>query len=568
MADPPPLWKTFLPVADWLPDYERSWLTPDALAALTVWSLLVPEGMAYASLAGMPPETGLWTAPLALIGYAVFGTSRQLDVGPSSTVAVLSLSVVAPIAANDPVAFVALSSWLALIAAAVFVVFGLLRAGFIADFMSKPVLDGFIIGLAMTVAAGQLPKLLGLHVDGPNFFDDLWLVFHDLPDASMATLLVGAGSLAGLFLIDRFLPRLPGALVVMVISIIVVGLSDLAERGVEIIGEVQGGLPPYGIPNAVHFEQIVSLIPGALAIVIVGFAESVAVARDYAARHGYHVDASQEMIALGAANAGAGLSGGFVVDGSLSKTAAADGAGQRSQMASLVVAVLIFVTALWFTGLFRNLAEATLAAIVINAVWHLIDFGKVNRYGRVRQDDFLAGAVALVGVLLFGILPGLAIAVLLSLFFLVRRASRPNSEVLGRVDLPGFDAPVYRGMSRFPGAEQIPGLLIFRFDADLFFANAPVFEERLLEAVRAAPTPVEVALIDASTITDVDTTAVVMLAELQERLAAKGIVLWFARVHSEAAEIVDRADPLVHLEMARTYPTVTAAVADFEAGVR
>lgn len=561
-------WTEYVPIAGWLPDYERSWLTADAIAAATVWALLVPEAMAYASLAGMPPETGLWAAPLALLGYAIFGTSRQLNVGPSSTVAVLSLSVVAPVAAGDPEAFIALTSWLAILVGVFFIILGVFKAGFIADFMSKPVLDGFIIGLALTIAAGQLHKLFGLDVDGSNFFEDIWFVIRDLGETNWWTFAVGAGSLAALFLIDRFIPRLPGALVVMFAAIILVSISNLEMRGVHIIGEIPGGLPPFGFPDSVGFGNIVDLIPGALAILIVGFAESVAAARKYASKHGYEVDASQEMIALGASNFGAGFSGGFVVDGSLSKTAAADGAGQKTQMTSLIVAVLVLITALWFTGLFENLPEATLAAIVIHAVWHLIDFGKISRYYNIRKNDFWAGLAALVGVLAFGILPGLGLAVILSLFFLVGRASRPKTEILGEVTLENSGVTVYRSTERFPAARQLPGLLIYRFDAQLFFANAPVFEERLIEAVRAAERPVEVVLVDAESISDIDSTALVMLTELEQKLADQGISIWYARVRGEPLEVVQNAETFAHLDEPTIFPTVHSGVEAFESGDR
>ena len=559
---------SYLPIAGWLPDYERSWLRADAIAAATVWALLVPEAMAYASLAGMPPETGLWTAPLALLGYAVFGTSKQLNVGPSSTVAVLSLSVVAPIAGGDPEAFISLTSWLAILLGVMFIIFGIFKAGFIADFMSKPVLDGFIVGLALTIAAGQLHKLFGLDVDGSNFFQDIWFVVRDLGETNWATFLVGAASLAALFLIDRFIPRLPGALVVMFAAIIIVSISSLEERGVHIVGEIPGGLPPFGFPDSVGFSIIVSLIPGALAILIVGFAESVAAARSYASKHGYEIDASQEMIALGASNFGAGFSGGFVVDGSLSKTAAADGAGQKTQMTSIIVAVLVLITALWFTGLFENLPEATLAAIVIHAVWHLIDLGKISRYLDIRKDDFWAGLVALVGVLAFGILPGLALAVILSLFFLVGRASRPNTEILGEIAHDDTGVSVYRSIERFPSAGTVPGLLIYRFDAQLFFANAPVFEDHLMTAVRAADPAVEVVLVDAESISDIDSTALVMLAELERKLSADGISIWYARLRGEPLEVVERADTFAHLEDPVLYPTIGAGVEAFQSGAR
>ena len=559
---------SYLPIAGWLPDYERSWLRADAIAAATVWALLVPEAMAYASLAGMPPETGLWTAPLALLGYAVFGTSKQLNVGPSSPVAILSLSVVTPIAGGDPEAFIALTSWLAILLGVMFIIFGIFKAGFIADFMSKPVLDGFIVGLALTIAAGQLHKLFGLDVDGSNFFQDIWFVVRDLGETNWATFLVGAASLAALFLIDRFIPRLPGALVVMFAAIIIVSISSLEERGVHIVGEIPGGLPPFGFPDSVGFSSIVSLIPGALAILIVGFAESVAAARSYASKHGYEIDASQEMIALGASNFGAGFSGGFVVDGSLSKTAAADGAGQKTQMTSIIVAVLVLITALWFTGLFENLPEATLAAIVIHAVWHLIDLGKISRYLDIRKDDFWAGLVALVGVLAFGILPGLALAVILSLFFLVGRASRPNTEILGEIAHDDTGVSVYRSIERFPSAGTVPGLLIYRFDAQLFFANAPVFEDHLMTAVRAADPAVEVVLVDAESISDIDSTALVMLAELERKLSADGISIWYARLRGEPLEVVERADTFAHLEDPVLYPTIGAGVEAFQSGAR
>ena len=557
-------WADYVPIADWLPDYERSWLSADAIAAATVWALLVPEAMAYASLAGMPPETGLWTAPLALLGYAIFGTSKQLNVGPSSTVAVLSLSVVAPVAAGDPAAFIALTSWLAILVGIFFVILGIFKAGFIADFMSKPVLDGFIVGLALTIAAGQLHKLFGLDVDGSNFFQDIWFVIRDLGETNWATLAVGAGSLAALFLIDRFVPRLPGALIVMFAAIILLSVTNLEERGVHVIGEIPGGLPPFGLPDSVGLSNIVALIPGALAILIVGFAESVAAAREYATKHGYEIDASQEMIALGSSNIGAGFSGGFVVDGSLSKTAAADGAGQKTQMTSLIVAVMVLITALWFTGLFENLPEATLAAIVIHAVWHLIDFGKISRYIDIRKDDFWAGLVALVGVLAFGILQGLGLAVILSLFFLVGRASRPSTAILGEVTHEDSGITMYRSIDRHPNARQIPGLLIYRFDAQLFFANAPVFEQELMEAIRASRIPVEVVLVDAEGIPDLDSTALVMLHDLQGKLADQGLDMWFARVRSEPLGIVEDAEIFAHLREPTIYPTIGSAVAAFE----
>jgi MFS superfamily sulfate permease-like transporter len=354
----------------------------------------------------------------------------------------------------------------------------------------------------------------------------------------------------------------------MVAAIAIATVADLEARGVHLIGDIPGGLPPLGFPGSVAFGDFVDLIPGALAIVIVGFAESVAAARSYASKHGYEVDASQEMIALGASNFGAGFSGGFVVDGSLSKTAAGDGAGQKTQMTSIIVAVLVLITALWLTPLFQNLPEATLGAIVIHAVFHLIDFDKITRYAKVRQDDFWAGVAALVGVLLFGILPGLAFAVILSLFFLVARSSRPNTEILGEVTLTEDGVRAYRSISRFPDAEEVAGLLIYRFDAELFFANASVFEDHMMAAVRVSDPPTEVVLVDAEGITDIDSTALVMLVELRRKLATEGTAMWFARLRGSPVELIDKAEGLTGDEPPPIYPTVRSGVEAFEAGRR
>ncbi len=559
-------WTRFVPIARWAPSYAGGQFRGDLVAGLTVWALLVPEAMAYASLAGMPPQTGLYTALLAPLLYAVFATSRQLNVGPSSTVAVMSAAVVVPLAGGDVDRFVSLTVALGIMVGLLFIAAGLFRLGFVADFMSKPVLDGFIVGLALTIAAGQAHKLFGVHADGDNFFTDIGLLVRDLDETVPATLVVGVVSLVLLFVLEKWAPRMPAALVVTVLSIGSVSVLGLESRGVAIIGEIPSSLPVPGLPTGLSWSDLGALLAGALGIVIVGFAESIAAARSYAAKHRYQVDADQELIALGAANAGAGLFGGFVVDGSLSKSAAAEAAGQKTQMASVVLSVAVFVTILFLTGLFENLAEATLGAIVIHAVWRLIKFGKVGRYRPVRRGDFAAGLAALLGVLVFDILAGLGIAVVLSRLVLLARASRPPWYLLGRTREAGPDDDdhvVFRNIATHPQARTTPGLVILRFDAQLFFANANVFRQAVLDCVDAADTPVRVVLVDAEGITDIDATALAMLDQLITDLADRGVQLWTARMSQPVADITSRHAHIAEVHPAREYPTVRSAVDAF-----
>jgi SulP family sulfate permease len=554
--------RRFLPVSVWLPVYRRAWLAVDLAAALTVWALVVPEAMAYASLAGMPPETGLYAALVAPLAYAIFGTSRQLNVGPSSSVAALSAAIVAPLAvAGDPALFGTLTVGLALLVGIVFITAGLVRLGFLADFMSRPVLDGFIVGLALTIAAGQLHKLLGIDTSGGEFFEDLAEVVRGLGDAVPATVAIGLGSLIALFALEALAPRVPAALVVTASAIVLVSVTGLADQGVAVIGAIPARLPSLTWPE-LSPGQWASLVPGALGIVIVGFGESIAAARSYARKYGYEVDADQEMFALGAASLGAGLAGSFTVDGSLSKTAAADQAGQRTQLASFVVVAAVFLTILFLTGLFEQLPEATLGAIVIHAVWHLIDLGRVGRFWTLRRADFWPGLVALAGVLVLGILLGLLVAIAVSFLLVLARATRPSWGVLGRVADERTGEVVYRRTAAHADARTIPGLVIVRFDAELFFANANVFAAAVRSSLADAPQPVRVVLIDAESVNDIDATAMAVLRELDDELRGASIELWFARLKASLEASMARFG----IDSGgRRYPSVERAVIDFEA---
>jgi hypothetical protein len=390
MALKPPEEKTvvqrYLPIADWLPKYDwGGWLRFDLIAALTVWALLVPEAMAYAGIAGVSAEVGLVTAPLALLGYAIFGSSKHLFVGPSSTVAIISASVVAPLAGSDGDLYLILTIWLAIFTGVFFVGLGLARMGWIANFMSTSVLAGFMVGLAIVIAVGQLDKVLGIEAEGDNVLEDLGSMIEQFSDWDWPTVIIGVVALAALFAIERFLPKVPGALVVMLGAIALSAILDWEDGGIHVVGEIPAELPNLSIPEIPEGDVLGDLLAGALAVVVVAFAESFAAAKTYASKFGYQVDANQEMIGLGAANLGAGLSGGFVVDGSLSKTAAGVGAGQKSQMTSVFAAVFVLITIVALTWLFEPLPEAVLGAIVIHAVWGLIDFSKFTRLWRIRH---------------------------------------------------------------------------------------------------------------------------------------------------------------------------------------
>ena len=433
------------PVFPSLAGYDRSWLRGDVLAGLTVWAVLVPEALAYASIAGVSPVIGLYAAPPALILYAAFGSSRHLVVGPMSATAALSAAAVADLTTGGPDDILAFTGVLALMTGVLALLAGLLRLGFLANFISEPVLKGFIIGLALTIIIGQVPKLFGIDKTDGNFFEQAWGVLRHLGDTQGRTLVVGAVSLAIVLGLRRWLPVVPGSLVAVIVGVLLVELFALEDKGVEIVGPIDSGLPRIGLPSGRDVADYLQAAGSAAGIMLVGFAEGLGAAKTYATRAHYDVDPNRELIGLGAANAGAGLMTGMVVNGSLSKTAVNGSAGARSQISGLVVAVLTVVTLLFLTGLFEDLPEATLAAVVIAAVVELVDIAALRElyrlysrrlgriYGRAARPDFIAAVAALLGVLIFDTLPGLVIGVIVSLLLLLYRSSRPHVAELGRV---------------------------------------------------------------------------------------------------------------------------------------
>jgi|KBSMisStaDraftv2_1062788.scaffolds.fasta_scaffold03038_10 high affinity sulfate transporter 1 len=543
--------------------YRGEWLSGDAIAGLTVWAVLVPEALAYATIAGAPPVVGLYAAPGALILYAVFGSSRHLITGPMSATAALSAAVVAQFATAGSSQFVTLTAALAITAGVIAVIAGLLRLGFVANFISEPVLKGFIIGLALTIIAGQLPKLFGVEGGSGNFFEKVWDLIRNLGETHWRTLAVGLVSLAIVVGFRRFLPVIPGSLVAVAFGVGVVYAFDLDKHGVEIVGNIDGGLPSLGLPD-IRAKQYLELAGSSIGIVLIGFAEGLGAAKTYAAQHHYEIDANSELLGLGAANLGAGLSSGMVVNGSLSKTAVNGGAGAKSQVSGLIVAGLTIVTLLFLTGLFEKLPEPTLAAVVIAAVVELVDIAALRRLRRVvvrgqrlgiaARPDFVAALAAMLGVLVFDTLPGLVIGISCSLVLLVYRASRPHISELGKT--PG-DPHRWSDLERNPDDARVPGIVVMRVEAGLFFANA----DHVREAVRkaAATDGTRAVVLDAETVAFIDVTAADMLTTLTEELAAEGVVLAVAHDVGQVRDTLSETGAANAIGR-NTYATVDEAI--------
>jgi sulfate permease, SulP family len=540
--------------------YERTWLRGDAVAGVTVWAVLIPESLAYASIAGVSPVVGLYAAPAALILYAAFGSSRHLVVGPMSATAALSAATVADAVGPGHGGFAAATAMLALTTGAAAIAAGLLRLGFLASFISEPVIKGFIVGLAMTIVIGQVPELLGVEKGSGNFFEKGWDLLTRLGDVHGLTLAIGVLSLAAVLGLRRAAPGVPGSLVVVLLSIASAALLNLDEHGVELVGSIQSGLPEFGLPDG-GLQLYGSLVAGGIGVMLVGFAEGLGAAKTYASAHHYEIDVERELIGLGAANVASGLSSGMVVNGSLSKTAVNGSAGAHSQLSGLVVAALTVVTLLLLTGLFEQLPKATLAAVVIAAVIELVDFGALRAlyrvastgHGAAARPDFTASIAALLGVLVFDTLPGLFIGIGVSLLLLLYRASRPHIALVGRV--PGTHDQ-FGDVARHPENEVPPGVAIVRVDSGLFFANADHVRERML---RLSDGKVHAVILDAETVPYIDVTAAGMLAELAAELERRGVQLHLARDVGQVRDVLRKAGAAVAGE--HVHPTVGEALA-------
>jgi SulP family sulfate permease len=534
-----------LPVFKSLAGYKPAWFSGDLVAGLTVWAVLVPEALAYASIAGVSPVVGLYAAPAALIFYAAFGSSKHLVVGPMASTAALSAAATADIAVRSGVDVTQLTIAIAIVTGLFGLVAGLIRLGFLASFISEPVLKGFIIGLALTIIVGQLPHIFGVEGTEGDFFEKAWGLIKNLGETQGWTLAVGTVSLALVLGLRRFAPRVPGSLVAVAVGIAAVPLLGLESKGVEIVGPIQAGLPSLGLPD-VDWSDYVALAGSAIGILLVGFGEGLAAAKTYAAKEHYPIDPNRELIGIGAANLGAGLSSGMVVAGSLSKTAVNGSSGARSQASGLIVAALTIVTLLFLTGLFENLPEATLAAVVIAAVIELVNYRPLERlyrlstrkldhiYGIASRADLIAAMAALFGVLIFDTLPGLFIGIGVSVLLIVYRASRPYVAVLGKQ--PGDDH--WFDVDRHPDADSTDGVLVVRPEAELFYANADnvhaAINGHLTNETRAV-------VLDLGSVPSIDMTAIEMLLALDDELTTGGMQLGIARETGQVGDLLRQA---------------------------
>jgi SulP family sulfate permease len=551
-----------VPVFTSLRGYQAGWLRGDVIAGLTVWAVLVPEALAYASIAGVSPVVGLYAAPGALILYAAFGSSKHLVVGPMAATAALSAAAVGTVAAGNNGRFAALTATLAITTGILALAAGLARLGFLANFISEPVLKGFIVGLALTIIIGQVPKLLGIEKGSGDFFEQLWDVISRLGDSQWRTVVVGFLSLAVVLVLRRVAPIVPAPLVAVALGILAVYALNLQHHGVKIVGHIDSGLPSFGLPS-VPAKDYLKLTGSAVGVMLVGFAEGLGAAKTYAARNGYQVSPNRELIGLGTANLAAGLSSGMVVNGSLSKTAVNGSAGAKTQMSGLVVAVLTILTLLFLTGLFEDLPEATLGAVVIAALIELVDISALRAlyrtytarlgqiYGPAARADFIAAVAAMLGVLIFDTLPGLFIGIAVSLLLLLYRVSRPNVAVLGQV--PGTTQ--WADIAQHPEDQTVPGVAILRVESGVFFANADHVRVTINEA--AAAEGVHAVVLDAETVPFVDVTAARMLDELTADLRRRWVRLVIARDVGQVRDVLassgDDAAP-------EYFPSVRAAV--------
>jgi high affinity sulfate transporter 1 len=543
--------------------YRRAWLPKDLVAGAVLTALLVPQGMAYAQLAGLPSITGLYTSIACLLAYAVFGPSRILVLGPDSSLGPMIFATIAPlvVAGEDPDRAVALASTLALLVGVIMVAAGWAGLGFVADLLSKPTMIGYLNGLALTIIVGQLPKLFGFSVDADGLLQEIAAFVRGVADGQTvpAALAVGVGGIVVVLGLQRFWPKVPAVLVMVVLAIAFSALLDLEERGVSLVGVLPQGFPPLTLPD-VGWSDLPPLAGGAVAIALVALADTISTASSFAERTGQEVRGNQEMIGIGAANLAAGLFQGFPVSTSGSRTAVAERAGSRTQLTGVTGAALIIVMIVFLPGLFRDLPQAALAAVVITAALSLADVRSVVRLWRQRRVECTLSLVAFAGVALLGVLPGIAIAVSLSILNVFRHAWRPYSTTLG---LPA-GVPGYHDVRSYPDARLLPGLVVYRFDAPLLFANAKTFRDEITALARREPAP-EWVVVAAEPITDVDTTAADMLLDLDRLLDGRQQTLVFAELKDPVRRKIERYGLTREIEPRHFFPTVEAAVEAFRA---
>ncbi|MFN8017932.1 MAG: sulfate permease [Acidimicrobiales bacterium] len=545
-----------------LRNYERSWLPKDIVAGLVLTALLVPQGMAYAELAGLPPITGLYTSILCLLGYAVMGPSKILVLGPDSSLGPMIAATILPLvgANGDPAKAIALASMLAILVAICMIAAGAAKLGFVADLFSKPTQIGYMNGLALTIFVGQLPKLFGFSIDSDDFIGDVKGFVQGVKggDTVAAALAIGLAGLAIIMVLGRVMPKVPAVLVAVLAGIGATAAFSLGDKGVKLVGTLPQGFPPLTIPH-ITLADLPLLVTGALGITLVALTDTISTSAAFAERTGQEVDANQEMIGIGTANLAAGLFQGFPVSTSGSRTAVAEQAGAKSQLTGVVGAMVIAAMLLFAPWLFRNLPQPILAAVVIAASLSLADIAATRRLWQQRRMEFGVSLVAFLGVTLLGVLPGIGIAVAISILNVFRRMWMPYRATLGRVD--GREG--YHDLSLHPDGVVPDGLVIFRFDAPLVFANARTFRDEVRALVAAEPKPSWI-VIAAEPITDVDTTAADMLEDLDEEVNAAGVSLVFAEMKDPVRAKIDRYELTRTIDPSHFFHTLEEAVEAYQ----
>jgi sulfate permease, SulP family len=546
-----------LPIAGWLPHYDRHWLRYDFTAGVATWAQALPQSLAYAHIAGLPPQTGIFVSFAAPLSYAFFGTSRQLVCGPSSSTAIISAVHIAPLVVQRPAEFAAMSAMLAIVCGLISLVLGLLKLGYVSQFIAMPVQVGFLFGLGLTIIAGQLFTLFGFSgVDGP-FVHQLWHFATHLGATNGWTLAIGAGSLCLLLILGRVAPAVPAAILTAGLAIAIASVLGLDDRGVAVIGAIDRAFPTPSLP-AVSPDQLPSLLPGALAIVLISSSESLTIARRFASEHRYEIRPDQEFVALGMSGIVTGLFHGFVTSGGATQSAANDRAGAKTQVSSLVLAGLSLLTVLALLPFVADLPLAVLGAIVITAVSGFLDVPALRRMSQVSRDGFVLALVALFGVLAVGILPGLLIAIVLSILVLLSRLSRPHATALVT---PTGSQTVVESRSRGVEEER-EKLLVIRPEGPLLFINALWVADDVKSRISAAQPP-SVLDLDLEETPSLDFTSLDALADLRSQLHAEGIDLWLTNVHDDAQASLARMGSMNAVGTDWIYATNDAATSAF-----
>jgi len=550
-------WKRWLPGLQILSDYKAGWFAGDLMAGLVLATMLVPVGIAYALASGVPGIYGLYATIVPLIAYAVFGPSRILVLGPDSALAPVILAVVFPLSGGNPISAVALASMMAVVSGLVCLLIGALRLGFVTELLSKPIRYGYMNGIALTVLISQLPKLFGFSLNGVGPLRDLVSIGKGVlgGQANWTSFAVGAGTLALILFLKPY-KRIPGLLLAVVGATIVVDVMNLgATAGVKVLGPLPQGLPSFALPM-ISYAHIGDVIIGGCAVAMVAFADTSVLSRTYAAKMRAPVDPNQEMIGLGAANLAAGLFQGFPISSSSSRTPVAEAAGAKTQLTGVVGAIVVALLLVFAPNLLKDLPSSALAAVVIAAAIGLFEFADLGRIFRIQQWEFWLAIVCFVGVAVFGVIPGIGIAIVMAVIEFLWDGWRPHYAVLGRVDgLRG-----YHDTKRYPAARRIPGLVLFRWDAPLFFANAELFHQRVLEAIAESPTPVRRIIVTAEPVTSIDVTSADMLAELEHTLTESSIELRFAEMKDPVKDKLKRFELFERFGAANFYPTIGSAV--------